>query len=230
MQTQSACLCPAAQTNNTSNAAQSSESFSVVISQVSISSYYNPWNGTEMSPEQAQAMNTNSMPAILQNLPNVRHYMKPWYFSDAQNQNISYLRTVAIRIVSNYKESTPEQMETVFSALKEKNGVTETNNCCHSNSSPNTSNTTQPSDLLTAKDKCQLEDLHHYAEEKHIDTNHVNTIATKLAIDKSKAVNNQDSQPALTKDYFEESIASMGFWKNNIHGEQIIDRLREFFA
>jgi hypothetical protein len=72
--------------------------------------------------------------------------------------------------------------------------------------------------------------MHHYAESRHLDPCHVNTIATQLAADKAEATKKGESLPAFSKNYFEESIEHLNVWKNNIHGQQIINHLKAFFA
>lgn len=231
MPSQKPCSCShSVNTQHASNQQHAKESFSVVYSVVSINSYFNPWTGKDISAEQVSHQQDNSLQSVLQNLPDVRRFLKPWYFNDAHNQNVSYIRTTAVRIVSSQSEDQSEIFNAVFAALLEKHGFGDKKHACCEFSSEAPAVQFTESEPLSKGDKAQLEAMHHYAEAECIDTKHVNTVATQLAWDKSVAIKQGQSLPVFSGKYFEDEIAGMQVWKNTIHGEKIVEHLRSFFA
>ena len=215
---------------HTSASSSNQQSFSAVFSMTSITTYFNPNTGGGV-PANYAAGSDSSFQSVLLNLPDVRHYFKPWYFPDAQNQNITYVRTVAMRIVNENSQEHSQFFQTVFNALKEKNGLSETTHasCCHPGLLQ-ASDSTNTSDPLSDDDKQTLEAMHHYAEDNQMDTQHVNSVATQLASDKLQAAKNQQTPPTLSRDYFDNVVQHMSVWKNTIQGNRIIEHLNGFFS
>ncbi|MDX1810963.1 MAG: hypothetical protein R3240_03390 [Gammaproteobacteria bacterium] len=230
---QTACSCPCHGAGGsgqmTASQSQQAENFSMVFSVASVTTYFNPWsdnvhNAHTPPPEQ------NALQASLQNLPNIRMHMKPWYFPDAYMHNISYIRTVAIRISSKYDGENDRLYHTIFNNLQQQCGVTEKKPESGLQSVKNSQTCCDSNNPLSEQDKQTLADLHQHAQDNQLDTSHVNTVATQLAADKIAARNTQSDAPELSKDYFENVVEKLKVWTKSFDGEHAVKHLKTFFS
>lgn len=231
MRTSSSSRCSQTQTTSVpSTINQSMKSFSVVLSYTELSTYYDPVEGKTLTSEQAMAAQTADLDAIFKNLPDVRQYLHPWYFPDSQQSNITYIRTVAIQIVSKQSDNTPENANSIFQALLQKYNLQDFPQSFGIPTNVNSySNSISVTDPLTDEDKKTLKAMHCYTKKK-MDTSYVDTVATQLAIKKMHAKNTNAPLPTLNKQFIDTHIAGLNIWQSTIHGKQVINHLRTFFS
>lgn len=131
MRTQQTCCCNhTAQQSQSADQSQTGESFSAVFSSVSISTYFNPWTGNSVSPEQASALQNNSLQSVLQKLPNVKLDPNSWLSPDTQFSGISYVRTTAIRMVSSHSQDPSQFLQKIFDALQKNLDASNNQHSC----------------------------------------------------------------------------------------------------